>query len=233
MSRFFAFGCSFTNYRWMTWADIIGSQFEQYQNWGQAGAGNKYIYASVMEADQRQKFTSDDTVIICWTESMRDDRYVDGRGWITTGSMSSVFSKEFIADYVCERGYLIDSLNMIKGVQELLINRGCKWKFLSIDSMIKPDHHNDIKDVYAEILNNIAPSFADVLGQLYWKTDSLTRPRHECGNIDQHPTTKEALRYLDAVLPGWVTDRDLRDLIDQQQTIWNNVANGSCMQVRF
>jgi hypothetical protein len=56
MRRLFAFGCSFTNYRWSTWADCLAPEFDYFENWGQAGAGNHYIFNSVMECDQRNHF---------------------------------------------------------------------------------------------------------------------------------------------------------------------------------
>ena len=46
--RFFAFGCSFTNYYWPTWADIIGQDSNFYENWAQPGAGNHFIFNSIM-----------------------------------------------------------------------------------------------------------------------------------------------------------------------------------------
>jgi hypothetical protein len=30
--RLYTFGCSFTKYKWPTWADFIGNQFEIYEN---------------------------------------------------------------------------------------------------------------------------------------------------------------------------------------------------------
>ena len=43
--RVFAFGCSFTCYRWPTWADLIGKQCEgaEFRNYGKSGAGNLFI----------------------------------------------------------------------------------------------------------------------------------------------------------------------------------------------
>ena len=86
LKRLFAFGCSFTNYRWSTWADCLAPEFDEFQNWGQSGAGNHYIFNSVMEADQRQSFAAGDTVVVCWTSFTRDDRYVDGL-WHTLGNI--------------------------------------------------------------------------------------------------------------------------------------------------
>jgi hypothetical protein len=74
MSRLFTFGCSFTNYRWSTWADCLAPEFDEFKNWGQSGAGNPYIFNSVMEADQQYIFNSTDTVVVCWTNIMREDR---------------------------------------------------------------------------------------------------------------------------------------------------------------
>ena len=31
--RFFAFGCSYTEYFWPTWPDIIGQEIPYYENW--------------------------------------------------------------------------------------------------------------------------------------------------------------------------------------------------------
>ena len=45
MSRLFTFGCSFTNYRWSSWADCLAPEFDYFENWGQAGGGNHYIIA--------------------------------------------------------------------------------------------------------------------------------------------------------------------------------------------
>jgi hypothetical protein len=70
---FFAFGCSFTNYSWPTWADMIGKEFESYENWGKSGGGNQFIFNSLMECVVKNKISKDDTVIIMWTNISRED----------------------------------------------------------------------------------------------------------------------------------------------------------------
>lgn len=243
MGRLFAFGCSFTNYRWWTWADILGAQYQHYQNWGQAGGGNPYIFNSVMEADQRCKFNSDDTVLICWTNVMREDRYVQDRGWITLGNVmtaTNVYTKEFLADAVCERGNFIRDLAMIKAVRELLQARGVRWRFLSMCPMTQMDPWDDKKsmfgdvcDLYSDVLAAILPSFIDVLGHNYWEKDQHLRWRYDGGGVDYHPTTQEHLRYLDHVLPGWVQNDSLRDQLATKSLIMDKRANGSCKQPRL
>jgi hypothetical protein len=60
--RLFTFGCSFTQYIWPTWADILAREFEYYENWGSSGAGNQYIFHSLVECYQRNLLNSNDTI---------------------------------------------------------------------------------------------------------------------------------------------------------------------------
>ena len=242
MTRLFSFGCSFTNYRWMTWADILGTQYDGFYNWAQSGAGNLYILNSIMEADQRQKFQPGDTVIVCWTNVAREDRYVDGRGWITLGNVTSapIFTKEFIANAVCNRGYLIKDIASVKAAKEFLTFRGVTWKFLSMCPLMQVDPWDDTKlndgdvyNLYKDVFDTMLPSYTEVLGHNFWTTDLHKRFRYEAGGVDYHPTSEEHLRYLDTVLPGWVINQALRTNIAETPVIMNKRANGSCMQPRL
>jgi hypothetical protein len=63
----------------------------------------------------------------------------------------------------------------------------------------------DIFDLYQPVLNNIMPSYQQVLYPGGWKHSD-----------DPHPTPVEHLTYLDAVLPGWVTKPETRVKIAQE-----------------
>jgi hypothetical protein len=207
MSRLFTFGCSFTNYRWSTWADILGAEYQEFQNWGQSGGGNQFIFNSVMEADQRHHFNNGDTVVVCWTSTQRDDRYVDRR-WHTLGNVFNcpIYDPKYLKEYVEERGYLIRDLACMKAVKVLLESRpGLTWKFLS---MIEPNNQDDtqvdtqdVTRLYQDVVDSIAPSYYTVL---FKETGWPDR------NGDPHPTPAEHLAYLDTVLPGWVTKAETR-----------------------
>lgn len=212
MSRLFTFGCSFTNYRWSTWADCLAPEFDEFQNWGQSGGGNHFIFNSVMEADQRHKFRSGDTVIVCWTNWFREDRYVKDH-WVTLGSMpnSNLYVKDFLDNYVDERGCLIRDLAMIKAVKTLLESvPGLNWKFLSMVPILQEDlwsekdsTHANVINLYQDVINSILPSFRTILRPNGW---GGCKNR----NNDPHPNPVEHLEYLDAILPGWVTKLETR-----------------------
>lgn len=240
--RLFAFGCSFTKYRWMTWADILGTQYNEYYNWGQSGAGNLYIFNSIMEADQRYQFTANDTVIVCWTDIMREDRYVGSR-WLTLGNigLNKIYTKEFIADLACERGNLIRDIALIKGAKDLLCSRdGLTWKFISMCPLTQPSPWDerkiachDVVNLYQDILNNIHTSFLEVLGHQYWEKDKELRYYNIEGRLDYHPTTQEHLRYLNVVLPNWVTNQSLINQIASTPLVMLKGEDGSCRESRL
>lgn len=200
MKRLFTFGCSFTNYRWSTWADCLAPEFDYFENWGQSGGGNEYIFNSVMEADQRSNFGPDDTVIVCWTTATREDRYVDGR-WHTLGNMYTcpIYNKEYLANHVDERGLLIKTLSYIKAVKTLLEHRQVTWRFLAMDNF-------DSLNIYQDVVDSILPSYKTTLFPNGWPDRTS----------DPHPSPEEHLAYLDAVLPGWVTKQSTRVIMREE-----------------
>lgn len=223
MKRLFAFGCSFTNYHWSTWADILAPEFDNFENWAAAGAGNHFIFNSVMEADQKKHFGPDDTVIVCWTNVMREDRYIDSQGWITLGNIanSNIYTKEFVADMISERGYMIRDLAMIKAVKTLLESRpGTKWKFISMCPIKQVDSYDDriliapdIFDVYQDVVESISLSYYDVLGPNYWNNNESLRLKYENGQTDYHPTPLEHLKFLQAAFPEYNIRQETIDRI--------------------
>lgn len=142
MSRFFAFGCSFTKYVWPTWADLLAHDFEESYNYGFPGVGNRAIMERVMEAHARHKFTKDDVVIIQWSSHIRHDWHMPtslefiGRpklhGWQTSGSVygplnCDLFTKQWHDIFFNEESYMIHTLNAMIAVTTLLKKINCVW----------------------------------------------------------------------------------------------------------
>lgn len=208
MSRLFTFGCSFTNYCWSTWADCLAPEFDNFENWGQIGGGNHYIFNSIMEADQRNYFGAGDTVMVCWTSIDREDRYINNH-W------HNKFHPKFklIVSQFDERGFLIRDLAYIKAVKTLLESRpGVRWKFLSmvdITTNIGDDQskYRDVMRLYSNVLDDILPGYDKTVFAGNWPKPGA----------DPHPTPSEHLAYVDWVLPGWVTNPQTRVNIAQEQ----------------
>jgi hypothetical protein len=87
MPRLFTFGCSFTQYGWPTWADIVAYDRNiEYHNYAIAGMGNVGIAHRIVEADLKHQFREDDEIFILWSSWSREDRVRD-KNWLTAGSV--------------------------------------------------------------------------------------------------------------------------------------------------
>ncbi len=159
MNRLFVFGCSYTHYLWPTWADLLSVEFDEYQNWGYPGLGNRAIAERVAEAHLKNKFTKDDTVIIQWTTLLRHDWHNEkpinssNPGWQTNGNAFCdknvrFYSRDWYDKFYSERSWTMHTLNHISLVQELLSNIGCSWRMTSL-SDIRTLGTDIEKDVWA------------------------------------------------------------------------------------
>ena len=178
-----------------------------------------------MEADQRHQFGAGDTVIVCWTNVMREDRYTDR--WQTLGNITTcpIYNPGYVKDAITERGCLIRDIALIKAAGSFLNKcAGVTTKFLAMCDIMNPQQFDyslgdqDIFDLYSTVLNNIMPSYQQVLYPAGWKHSN-----------DPHPTPAEHLAYLDAVLPGWVTKTETRVKIAQESINLNKDPRRSGM----
>lgn len=214
--RFFAFGCSFTRYFWPSWSDIIALDLDinEYFNYGRGGAGNHYIANTIMQAAIDQKITSEDLVIVCWTNVFRDDKWVDGK-WITQGNISALdknLSKENMSRTL---EYLIKDSSIIGLTMGFLKEIGCQVHHLSMCdlsqtldqaqqdlSILKWIHERDeqyyklIVEKFSTVYSNILPSFYSVAFNNSYK--QLVNCSYISSN-DYHPTVLTHLSYVQKV----------------------------------
>lgn len=220
MSKLYTIGCSFTQYwRWPTWADALGREFDQFENWGLCGAGNSYILWSLIECNQRNHIGPDDEVWIMWTNTSREDRYVVDQ-WVQGGNVYWAAGSELPAEYVkkfaCERGYLIRDLANIAAAKQLLDHWGCKYRFMSMVPLAQtneqtglgynPDdtrqEDQDVRALYADVLGIIQPSVFDVLFNGDWQSRPGINCNFDPSRRDFHPTPNEHVEYLEKIAPG-------------------------------
>lgn len=162
MRRLFAFGCSFTNYIWPSWADFLGTEFDYFENWGIPGLGNVAIANRLAEAHSKHKFTKDDTIVIQWSSHIRNDYHtfrLDPRGrisgWKTKGSIFNyinrpVYDNRWIESFFDEQSYLMYSLNSMVLVKNMLENIGCQWAMTSMSDFSKAGSDINDPNGYAE-----------------------------------------------------------------------------------
>jgi hypothetical protein len=112
---------------------------------------------------------------------------------------------------------------MIKAAMVLLkIKRNLKWKFISVCPLSNPNQFDntsskdqDVLNLYQDVLNTMLPSYQETLFKNGWRSSG-----------DPHPTPEEHLTYLDQVLPGWVTNEEIRVTIVQESKNIQMTRNG-------
>ena len=242
-NRLFTIGCSFTQYwRWPTWADALGQQSNFYENWGLCGAGNSYILYSLMECHQRNRLTSNDTVMIMWTNTSREDRYLQGR-WQEGGnvywSAGSTLPKDYVKNFTCERGYLIRDMANIAAAKHFLEHIGCAWKFMSMVPLDKSNDENelgsnpedlttndqDVRNLYQDCLDIIAPSVYETVFNSNWFTGNGIPDSYDPVRRDFHPTPLEHVAYIDKIYPELLTDDSKQWMYQCDQQARDNTLN--------
>lgn len=240
MKRFYAFGCSFTQYNWPTWSDIIGADFDVYENWGSCGSGNHLIFNRVIECNQINRFTENDTVIVQWTNYFREDRWLDltqaswhhkswgdRTGWMNPGNLATqnFYDEDFVKKYAIghEKGFFIRDMAYITAIRHLLENTKCKWRFISMVPMTNTDQYtksalrfSDVEQRYQDTLALIEPSFLEVVFNNDWHS------RRPFGHInDLHPLPLEHLEYVEKIMPDLYISQAVKDYLAhvQQQFI--------------
>lgn len=234
MKRLFTFGCSFTQYwRWPTWADALGQQSDYFENWGICGGGNAQILYNLMECNQRNQLTAEDTVMIMWTNTSREDRYVKDR-WFEGGniywSAGSQIPAEYVKKFSCERGYLIRDLAIVAATKKILEQIGCRYRFFSmvplqqsnLDNQLGEDPQGDYRlydvyELYRDLFDYIAPSVLEMVFNGSWFSGKGIPDDFDPRRRDFHPTPMEHLEYLARVAPDIYVESSTRTWMDQWQ----------------
>lgn len=208
VKRFFAFGCSFTNFFWPTWANIIGKELEhaEYHNFGGSGLGNLAITAKVGEANYRLNFCETDLVMILWSTFVREDRWLNGR-WFGAGNVYSngMYDKNFTDKYSDVCGYLVRDGALIALTKELLQSLPCQVMLMPsvpikhMESTVRYNQENyeQIIDLYKPLFDDMPKSLFDHLNINGFWPDGHTYYWSDMGmHHDQHPIPTRYFDYL-------------------------------------
>jgi hypothetical protein len=242
--RFFAFGCSFTGYRWSTWADILHWQMPQaeYYNYGRSGAGQQYIFTQLNQAINHFNIGSDDLIAIMWSTFYREDRYIYGKGycnWSTPGNLftaSHAVPQEYVDQYVCTRGLTIRDMALIDTTMRMLEHSSAdSFAMLGVPldaqqgyACVEPDSAIDISDVermYAPMLENkLMPSLMSTQYPNGWTNEyAYYDDGMGCEFSDYHPSVRGYLEYLQKL--GFVVDHSVAQQVQSEHEYMLSVTH--------
>ncbi len=204
--RLFTFGCSFTNYKWQTWADIIGTQFEEFQNWGRSGAGNYYISSNLYECHSVNKITKDDVVLIMFSSIDRFDFINQNSDYETNGSIygenHSLFG-DFVFNKWSEEFGLYNSWFSVSSAKQLLDSIGCDYQlmksfnFNQIDASKEYEKSRNINqrvDICLDLIDKM------VMGESFTEFHNKTNQHYYFDDlpskVDGHPPISVHLEWV-------------------------------------
>ena len=183
MTKLITFGCSFTNYHWSTWADILGREFDEFENKGISGAGNTFIFNHIMQAIADKTITKDTTVIIMWSSIIREDRFINN-DWLSPGNIynQTAYNDAFM-EYVDPIGFFVRDMAHISATYHTLHDIGCKFYFLNmmnydspiehlklnfLQKLLRTDNIKHLKKIYKKYIKFTKPSMHNIVYDLNW-----------------------------------------------------------------
>ena len=219
--RLFTFGCSFTSWKWPTWNDYIGLNFDKYYTLGCGGADNKNILYRLLQADKKYKFTSDDCVMIMFTSFNRLS-YVDKDFTIhNIGDLvdDNLKLHPIGKNYNFETA-IYDNYIAIQSAKSILESKNIKYELLQ---SMKHDFYHDNFEAGEDIKKNLDdcldlfkyPVMENWCYENYdfMKEKVIWKDNHA---QDGHPTMKHHLDFVKEFFPQYITDK-VTEYYDIQQ----------------
>lgn len=220
--RLFVFGCSYTDYKWPTWAHVLRSEIDncEFYNFGKTGAGNHFISLRVAEANSRYKFNENDLVCVMWTSFTREDRWIAGK-WLAPGNIYNqpFYPTSWVKEFADPNFYLIRDYALIELTRGYLKNLPCTSVMMTswpIDLLENNSFRNSFsKDVLEKTQEIYHESFSSIPLDLrtwelkQYKIDPSKPEFHGYGHSyidangnmfnDGHPNTQVYREYLQFV----------------------------------
>lgn len=209
--RLFTIGCSFTEYMYPTWANVLSKSMPdaEFYNIGLSGTSNPFIANRMAEGNVKFKFCETDLVVVMWTTTARETHYVRGK-WFNPGNIFSQaeYSKEFVEKFADPNGYLIRDLATIELATAYANSLPCTYVGLlstPIDFRYLGDHSpksedrlaSEILKTYSKLLSTFPKSMYELEMNECWESGSTYRSDMFKGlRDDYHPSTIRYCNYL-------------------------------------
>lgn len=250
--RYFAFGCSYVNHKWLTIADLIGANFpNSFYNLGRGAGCNELSSTMLFRANEFYEFNPDTDFItfgitgigrktfIRYSQSHKTMAF-EGHGDIFPGHESQpdfckLWSEQF-DNYTYALHRTVESLRKVKF---LLDSTG-------VDYVIYPSVDYKNYDFTDSDMINYLVQFMDITESIdyFWSTtDFKLGVNYKDGHADSHHTAHLHYEYLKKYFKCWDTphtrallkdfgDIDLRSEDHQKQRLLNycnefNIQNTS------
>lgn len=219
MSRLFTFGCSFTKYKWPTWANIIAFDQElDLYNFGLEGLGNRGIAIRILEADTKYKFKDTDIICILWSSWDREDRFrgirLDPQGSIF--SNNEVYGKNWIQKFYDDSNKIMKNIYDIHATNKMYGNyiswQASGFEYYKNDTLFKTTPQTITPEA-----KQIIKQYGDLLPNLFYWTDAEITNSFDYLS-DFHPDVQKHLDLVEKqIYPklGFTLNQNKKDRLTQ------------------
>ena len=214
-----------------TWADLVATNFDFYENWGGAGGGNTFISTQLYECNQQRNITKDDTVLIMFSSFTRYDFIIDSN-WKLSGNLYSQTNINFDFLENCwseEHGY-VSSWFAIKSAINLLDNIGCNYKIMTAFDLLRFSENitKSMDDIRTNRVKNCMDDFKTILPAInlldyaeYLEDNDIVKFYRYFRNgkldKDRHPTLTMHLMWVKDVLPQFHNEK-MDEMVKEWET---------------
>lgn len=228
--RLITFGCSFTNYHWITWPEILADTIGcDLYNFAMPSNSNGIIHNTIMQADAILDFNPNDLIMICWSGILRDAKLINGR-WRRTSIMHNfdIFGEQFLKEMVDPLGYLVETMAFIKSATDIIDNKKSQFHQFSMSGIFideaEPDrlflskeHELKIRNLYQKYIDRLYPSMCNVLYNAQSGKPKIEQMKVLLGKkdfMDGHPTPDEHIKYINKIFDFEISDETYRKVND-------------------
>jgi hypothetical protein len=210
MGRIFTYGCSFTDYCWPTWADMLLYKNEGL-NLAISGGGAEQILHRLISTDMRYSLTKDDIVIIVFPSLYRHDLIQNNdSSWAHYGQVTNTDLMQYEGKLFTLDGCAYRNLNAMLAIQNYLLSKKINFLFGSLGDMFYlipgVNYSKDIVQHKQYVKSKIdfkLKSFSHFLSNGDKDYDWVVRKKF--GNyLDVHPRPTEHFKWLNEELGKYI-----------------------------
>ena len=131
MSKLFTFGCSFTNFKYPTYADYLAPYFETHSNFGFPGSGNKSIFHKISYLLHKNVIQKEDVITIQWSALAREDKLLNDGEWVGGGLITNtpLYDENYIKKHFSVKQKAYELLSYITTILPTIRNKNIKIKW--------------------------------------------------------------------------------------------------------
>lgn len=239
-NRLFTFGCSFTQYKWPSWADILGLNFDEFYNFGQPGSGNFFLLYQFIFANEYYKFNKNDTLIFMLSNDARVD-IIKNKEWLTTGLVfhsKEILGNKFFEHYT-ETHAVESSYMYVYLLKEMLKKIDCKYEILNAFSSFYGNESDflygnlkTISDIKYNLTNTEIESVEKFMKSINDESYDLINDLSKKTYKDGHPTVSAYLKYVKKYLSKYYNE-NYDSIVKEWESMISNNQNDNVIEYKF